>query len=186
MIYLFSGILVESQKKLGIFAPPLEGAIASLSVPKTWLSWNGKRVLSESCKHCKRLTTKTQSINKAFSSSFAGALRAPAQRFELGLRWERLSRGRAQRIVSSIEKSSENGLKMVPRRLQNRSQVASKWLPEASRSPPKTGNANGNLFCSFLWPLGRLLGCSWGASGGSWGRLAVSYTHLTLPTNREV
>ena len=89
-------------------------------------------------------------------------------------------------------KSLENGSKMPPRRLQNRSQIASKWLPEASRSPPKSGNASGHLFCSFSWPLGRLLGCSWGASGGSWGRLGASWAapgpsrgapggHLGLP-----
>ena len=163
---------------------------------KTWLSWNGKRAQSESCKHgkkgkssessknrerrvrskgCKhgkRLTTKPQSIKKAFSSSFAGALRAPAQRFELGLRLERLSRGRSQRIASNKEKSFENGSKMPPRRLQKRSKIAPRWLPGA---PPESANESGHLFCSFFSSLGRLLGLSWGAPGGSWGGLGASW-----------
>ena len=179
-----------SWRSLGAFLASLGGLLALLGPlgrllgrswgdfklqHKTWLSWNGKRVLRESCKHCKRLTTKPQSIKKAFSSSFAGALRAPAQRFELGLRLERLSHGRSQRIASNKEKSFENGSKMPPRRLQNRSQIASKWLPEASRAPPKSGIDNWILFCSFRSPLGRLLGRSWVALGRSWRCLGASW-----------
>ena len=142
---------------------------------KTWLTWNGKRVRSESCKHCKRLTTKTRSIKKAFSSSFAGALRAPAQRFELGFRSERLSRGRAQRIASSRAKWNEHGLKMLPRGLPNRSKIAPRWLPGGSRAPPESANGSGDLSCSFFWPLGRLSGRSWVALGRSWRSLGASW-----------
>ena len=112
-----------SWRSWGLLGASWGALVAILAQGKTWLSWNGKRVQSESCKHgkkgkssessknrerrvrskgCKhgkRLTTKPQSIKKAFSSSFAGALRAPAQRFELGLRLGRLSRGRAQQIA---------------------------------------------------------------------------------------
>ena len=88
---------------------------------------------------------------------------------------ERLSRGRAQRIASKKEKSLEHGSKMPPRRLQNRSQIASKWLPEASRAPPKSGIDNWILFCSFCSPLGRLLGRSWVALGRSWRCLGASW-----------
>ena len=115
---------------------------------ETWLSWNGKRVQSESCKHGKRLTTKTQSINKAFSSSFAGALRAPAQRLggvSLGTPLARA--GATDRLKQ--RKSLENGSKMPPRRLPNRSQIASKWLPEASRAHPKSGIDNWSLFAAL-------------------------------------
>jgi hypothetical protein len=88
---------------------------------------------------------------------------------------ERLSRGRAQRIAANKEKTLENGSKMPPRRLQNRSQIASKWLPEASRAPPKSGIDNWILFCSFCSPLGRLLGRSWVALGRSWRCLGASW-----------
>ena len=88
---------------------------------------------------------------------------------------ERLSRGRAQRIAANKEKTLENGSKMPPRRLQNRSQIASKWLPEASRAPPKSGIDNWILFCSFCSPLGRLLGRSWVALGRSWRCLCASW-----------
>ena len=64
---------------------------------------------------------------------------------------------------------------MPPRRLQNRSQIASKWLPEASRAPPKSGIDNWILFCSFCSPLGRLLGRSWVALGRSWRCLGASW-----------
>ena len=77
---------------------------------------------------------------------------------------ERLSRGRAQRIAANKEKTLENGSKMPPRRLQNRSQIASKWLPD-----------NWILFCSFCSPLGRLLGRSWVALGRSWRCLGASW-----------
>ena len=87
---------------------------------------------------------------------------------------ERLSRGRAQRIASK-KNSLEHASKMPPRRLQNRSQIASKWLPEASRAPPKSGNDNWILFCSFCSPLGRLLGRSWVALGRSWRCLGASW-----------
>ena len=64
---------------------------------------------------------------------------------------------------------------MPPRRLPNRSQIASKWLPEASRAHPKSGNDNWSLFCSFCSPLGRLLGRSWVALGRSWRCLCASW-----------
>ena len=64
---------------------------------------------------------------------------------------------------------------MPPRRLPNRSQIASKWLPEASRADPKSGNDNWSLFCSFCSPLGRLLGRSWVALGRSWRCLCASW-----------
>ena len=74
---------------------------------------------------------------------------------------ERLSRGRAQRIASSIAKWNENGLKMLPRGLPNRSKIAPRWLPGGSRAPPESAHGSGDLSCSFCWPLGR----SWGAPG---------------------
>ena len=88
---------------------------------------------------------------------------------------ERLSRGRSQRIASNKEKSFENGSKMPPRRLQKRSKIAPRWLPGGSRAPPESANESGHLFCSFFSPLGRLLGLSWGAPGGSWGCLGASW-----------
>ena len=78
---------------------------------RTWLSWNGKRVNGESCKHVKKKqepreqqhdqeperehqeeqqrksgknSESIQLASQTFAWSFAGALRAPAQRFELG------------------------------------------------------------------------------------------------------
>ena len=92
-----------------------------------------------------------------------------------GCRLERLSRGRAQRIASSRAKWNENGLKMLPRGLPNRSKIAPRWLPGGSRAPPESANESGHLFCSFFSSLGRLLGCSWGAPGGSWGGLGASW-----------
>ena len=67
-----------------------------------------------------------------------------------------------------LENATQNGSKMPPRRRQNRSQIAPKWLPEASRAHPKSGNDNWSLFCSFCSPLGRLLGRSWVALGRAW------------------
>ena len=87
---------------------------------------------------------------------------------------ERLSRGRAQRIASK-KNSLEHASKVSPRRLQNRSQIASTWLPEASRAPPKSGIDNWILFCSFCSPLGRLLGRSWVALGRFWRCLGASW-----------
>ena len=70
---------------------------------------------------------------------------------------ERLSRGRAQQIARNKEKV----LKTAPKCHPGGSQIASKWLPEAARAPPKSGNDNWSLFCSFCSPLGG----SWGAPG---------------------
>ena len=63
----------------------------------------------------------------------------------------------------NIRKSSPRDSTMSPRRLQNRSQIASKWLPD-----------NWILFCSFCSPLGRLLGRSWRLLGLSWRLLGHS------------
>ena len=59
-------------------------------------------------------------------------------------------------VLKTALKCHLGGSKIAPKSLQN----GSRRLPGA---PPKSGNESGNLFCSFLWPLGRLLGCSWGA-----------------------
>ena len=109
---------------------------------KTWLSWNGKRVLRESCKHCKRLTTKPQSIKKAFSSSlafsssFAGALRAPAQRLggvSLGTPLARAGSTHRFKHSKMKRKWLENAPPGAPRSLQNRSKVPPRGLP----GPPR-------------------------------------------------
>ena len=89
-----------------------------------------------------------------------------------GCRLERLSRGRAQRIASSIATCNENGLIMLPRGLPNRSKIAPRWLPGA---PPESANGSGDLSCSFFWPLGRLSGRSWVALGRSWRSLGASW-----------
>ena len=88
---------------------------------------------------------------------------------------ERLSRGRAQRIASSRAKWNDNGLKMLPRGLPNRSKIAPRWLPGGSRAPPESANGSGDLSCSFFWPLGRLSGRSWVALGRSWRCLGASW-----------
>ena len=92
-----------------------------------------------------------------------------------GCRLERLSRGRAQRIASSRAKWNENGLKMLPRGLPNRSKIAPRWLPGGSRAPPESAHGSGDLSCSFFWPLGRLSGRSWVALGRSWRSLGASW-----------
>ena len=88
---------------------------------------------------------------------------------------ERLSRGRAQRIASSRAKWNDNGLKMLPRGLPNRSKIAPRWLPGGSRAPPESANGSGDLSCSFFGPLGRLSGRSWVALGRSWRSLGASW-----------
>ena len=87
---------------------------------------------------------------------------------------ERLSRGRAQRIASSIAKWNENGLKMLPRGLPNRSKIAPRW-------PPESANGSGDLSCSFFWPLGRLSGRSWVALGRSWRLLGRAWPSWGAP-----
>ena len=88
----------------------------------------------------------------------------------------------------SLQKSS----KMLPRRPQNRPQRLPNPPPEASRSLFGKGLPFLVLFWSFFGPLGRLLVPSWGAPGGSWGRLGLSWpspwpswgapgVHLGLP-----
>ena len=71
---------------------------------------------------------------------------------------------------------------MPPRRLQNRSEIAPKWLPEVSRSPPESGTANGNpfwlLFLASWAALGVLLGRSWRLLGPSWRLLGRSWALL--------
>ena len=62
---------------------------------------------------------------------------------------------------------------MPPRRLPKRSKIAPRGLPGGSRAPPESANESGHLFCSFFSSLGRLLGLSWGAPGGSWGSWAL-------------
>ncbi len=66
-------------------------------------------------------------------------------------------------------------MKTAPKCHPGGSQIASKWLPEASRAHPKSGNDNWSLFCSFCSPLGRLLGRSWVALGRSWRCLCASW-----------
>ena len=95
-----------------------------------------------------------------------------------GCRLERLSRGRAQRIASSRAKWNDNGLKMLPRGLPNRSKIAPRWLPGGSRAPPESANGSGDLSCSFFWPLGRLSGRSWVALGRSWRSLGAFLASL--------
>ena len=132
--------LGASRRCLGVSWRPL-GALGASWAPlgpllyaprKTWLSWNGKRVLSESCKHCRRLATKTQRINKAFASSFAGALRAPAQRLggvSLGTPLARAGSTHRLKQSKMERKWLENAPPGAPKSLQNRSKVAPRELP---------------------------------------------------------
>ena len=71
--------------------------------------------------------------------------------------------------------TKKNLSKMAPKCHPGGSKIAPRWLPGGSRAPPESANESGHLFCSFFSPLGRLLGLSWGAPGGSWGGLGASW-----------
>ena len=116
-----------------------------------------------------------QKTSRQHSRQASRARSAPPLSVLEGCRLERLSRGRAQRIASSRAKWNENGLKMLPRGLPNRSKIAPRWLPGGSRAPPESANGSGDLSCSFFWPLGRLSGRSWVALGRSWRSLGASW-----------
>ena len=122
---------------------------------ETWLSWNGKRVNGESCKHVKKKqepreqqhdqeperehqeeqqrksgknSESIQLASQTFAWSFAGALRAPAQRFEVGSPGASLARAR-----TAPEKTrTETSVSVASRCLEMRR----KSCPNRSRKPP--------------------------------------------------
>ena len=83
---------------------------------------------------------------------------------------ERLSRGRAQRIASSRAKWNENGLKMLPRGLPNRSKIAPRWLP----GPPRRAHTEVVTLVAPFFGL-------WGGSRGAPGSLLAAPGALLAP-----